>query len=299
MLDGNGHPVPQDSDFNGVKLPVRAYKVFGSIDRVSGAATVTQVKVTSEDDPDFRDTTGTKYELLCKPTQAGSAEATSVGVARAGPVEDATAAYRRGDYATAMRLFRQFAEQGNAVAQYNLGIIYAYGRGIPQDFREAAKWYRLGAEQGIARAQYNLAVMYDRGLGLVQDYREALKWYRLAAEQNNSMAQSNLGLMYFQGHGVTQDYREAAKWFRLAAKQGNAEAQNNLGGMYAQGQGVTQDYLRAHMWLNLAASRLSSDAGKAAIQNRDIIAESLSPSQVVRAQEMARKCEANNLKNCD
>ena len=61
--------------------------------------------------------------------------------------------------------------------------MYDKGQGVPQDYAEAVKWYRLAAEQGDADAQYNLGVMYDNGQGVPQDYAEAVKWYRLAAEQ--------------------------------------------------------------------------------------------------------------------
>ena len=69
-------------------------------------------------------------------------------------------------------------------------------QGVPQDYAEAVKWYRLAAEQGDAVAQYNLGVMYDNGQGVPQDYAEAVKWYRLAAEQGYAHAQRNLGVMY-------------------------------------------------------------------------------------------------------
>jgi TPR repeat protein len=61
----------------------------------------------------------------------------------AGPYEDAVAAYNRGDYATALRLLRPLAEQGDVVAQFNLGTMYANGHGVSQNYAEAAKWYRL------------------------------------------------------------------------------------------------------------------------------------------------------------
>ena len=76
--------------------------------------------------------------------------------AAAGPFEDADAAYQRGDYATALRLWRPLGEQGNALAQFNLGIMYRRGQGVPQDYAEAVKWNRLAAEQGDAEAQHNL-----------------------------------------------------------------------------------------------------------------------------------------------
>ena len=55
-----------------------------------------------------------------------------------------------GDYATALQEWRPLAEQGNADAQYNLGVMYDNGQGVPQDYAEAVKWYRLAAEQGYA-----------------------------------------------------------------------------------------------------------------------------------------------------
>ena len=51
----------------------------------------------------------------------------------------------------AVRLFRQSAEQGDTAAQFNLGLIYDLGRGVPQDKAEAARWYRMVAEQGDER----------------------------------------------------------------------------------------------------------------------------------------------------
>ena len=61
------------------------------------------------------------------------------GAAVAGPFEDAMAAYEAGDYATAVRSIRPLADQGLAVAQFNLGIMYAQGRGVPQDYAEALR----------------------------------------------------------------------------------------------------------------------------------------------------------------
>jgi len=60
--------------------------------------------------------------------------------------------------------WRARAEAGEAIAQYNLGVLYAVGRGVPQDDAEAVRWYRLAAEQGDADAQNNLGFMYANGL---------------------------------------------------------------------------------------------------------------------------------------
>ncbi len=90
-------------------------------------------------------------------------------------------AYERGDYATALREWRPFAEQGNATAQSKLGAMYDNGLGVPQDFAESVKWYRLAAEQNNAVAQYNLGVMYANGRGVPQDDVLAHIWSSRAA----------------------------------------------------------------------------------------------------------------------
>ncbi len=97
--------------------------------------------------------------------------------------DEGVAAYNRGDYATALREWRPLAEQGNAGAQNNLGVMYDMGQGVSQDDAEAVKWYRKAAEQGDAKAQNNLGNMYDKGKGVPQDYAEAVGWRRKAAEQ--------------------------------------------------------------------------------------------------------------------
>ena len=91
------------------------------------------------------------------------------------------AAYQRGDYATAIRELRPLAKQGNANAQFFLGLMYDKGRGVPQDDAEAVKWSRKAAKQGYARAQNDLGVMYNDGQGVPQDYAHAHMWFNLAA----------------------------------------------------------------------------------------------------------------------
>jgi TPR repeat protein len=95
----------------------------------------------------------------------------------AGPYEDGQAAADRLDYATALRLLRPLADQGNAKAQITIGWIYANGGGVPgapENDAEAAKWWRLAADQGYAPAQNNLGFSYQSGRGVPRDYAEAL-----------------------------------------------------------------------------------------------------------------------------
>jgi TPR repeat protein len=95
--------------------------------------------------------------------------------------------------------------------------MYHDGQGVPQNDAEALKWYRLAADQGNAQAQANLGIMYEKGQGVPRNAAEAMRWYRLAADLGNPRAQSGLGAMYADGQG---DYVNAYMWFTLSAAQG-------------------------------------------------------------------------------
>jgi uncharacterized protein len=188
------------------------------------------------------------------------------GSVTAGPFEDAVAAYNKGDYATALRLIRPLAEQGDARAQTMLGDMYDNGQGIPQDMKPdvqytaAVGWYSKAAEQGDADAQRSLA-----------------------------RTQNMLGSLYNLGvPGVRQDYAAAASWYRKAAEQGYAEAQASLGVLYLYGRGVPQDNVLAHMWFNVAAVSGNKDV-KDVMEFRDIVAAKMTPVQIAEAQKLARE----------
>ena len=95
------------------------------------------------------------------------------------------------------------------------------------------------------------------------------------------------------------DYALAARLFRSLAEQGDARAQVHLGMLYTEGQGIPQDFIRAHMWYNVAAAALSGDAGKAAMKRRDDVASRMTAAQIEKAQEMARRCQQSQFKECD
>ncbi|MET3907822.1 hypothetical protein ABID59_002163 [Bradyrhizobium sp. S3.3.6] len=92
----------------------------------------------------------------------------------AGTFEDAVVAHARGDYAKALRLVRPLANDGDAAAQFNLGLMYVTGQGVQQDNAAAALWFRKAAEKGLAPAQTNLAVLYRDGRGVAEDVTEAV-----------------------------------------------------------------------------------------------------------------------------
>jgi hypothetical protein len=114
--------------------------------------------------------------------------------------------------AEAARLYRARAEHGDTNAQYRLGSLYYYGKGVPQDYPEAVRWYRKPADQGIAKAQYAVGYCYFHGRGVPQDSDEAARWYRKAAEQGDAAAQWYLGHAYRLGQGVPRNWVQAARW---------------------------------------------------------------------------------------
>ena len=83
------------------------------------------------------------------------------------------------NYTEAIKCFREAAEQGLAISQYNLGVLYQYGEGVEKDEAQAVDWYRKAAEQGHMKAQHNLATCYLHGMGVPQNDEEAAKWFIL------------------------------------------------------------------------------------------------------------------------
>ncbi|MFI5107053.1 MAG: tetratricopeptide repeat protein, partial [Terriglobales bacterium] len=126
------------------------------------------------------------------------------------------------------------AEQGYGPAQYELGRIYLYGRGVPADYPLALRWERKAAEQGDARAQRDLAFMYERGLGVAADPAQAAAWNRKAAGQGQVEAQVHLAKALEDGAGVPKDPAEANQWYAKAARQEQPAAQFRLAQIYSQ-----------------------------------------------------------------
>ena len=175
-----------------------------------------------------------------------------------GDFEDGLAAYLRKDHATALAKYRSAAQQGNAAAQTNIGVMYDRGEGVAQDYTAAVHWYRLAAKQGIAIAQYNLGLHYENGRGVTQDYRESARFYRLAAESGLEVAQHAIASLYLRGDGVPKSNLLAYMWSYIASERGNIESKN----------------------LNYSA------------------AANMTLKQAEQAQRMARECMASNFKKC-
>ena len=214
------------------------------------------------------------------------------GAAAAGPLEDATSAFKRIYSVTELELIRRLAEQGNAFAQSSLGEMYQMGEGVPENLVEAAEWFRLAAEQGHARSQRAIGFMYMEGEGVARDDAEGARWNRMAAEQGDAIAQMNVGFAYKTGRGVPQNDSEAARWYRMAAEQGRVSAQKLLAEWYESGRGVPQDYVLAYMWLSLAATRHGGSKHKGLRERLDRLAARMTSEQIARAQKLIPEMQA-------
>ncbi len=162
-------------------------------------------------------------------------------------LESGMASFERGDFAGAVQQLRPLAEQGNANAQYLVGLMYLNGYVDPPSADAAATF--------IERA----------------------------AEQNHLEAQTELARMYRTGDGVAQDAEKMAKWYRRAAEQGDVGAQLLLADTYAYGYGIPRDYVQAYMWYEIAIQYW----GPLAVRARDVIGEQMPAEDVAKAVKLA------------
>lgn len=176
--------------------------------------------------------------------------------AHADEFADGEAAYRLGDYPTALKLLQPLAEQGNSEAQDSLGHMYFMGSGVQQDYAEAMNWFRKAAEQGNADAQCVLGYMYWNGRGIPNDNLKATKWYRKAAENGDVEAQDDLSKPYWH---LEVGKEESEKWFRSAlrgyekkAEQGDWFGIARLCEMYGEEKRpLPPDYEKTYFWCSL------------------------------------------------
>lgn len=238
--------------------------------------------------PAGQETLPRKTALAKPPVAAG------ITTARRSPsttTQDATA---KGDKAEAPSDPQQLApwlearaETGDAISQYRLGVLYALGEGVTQDYQRAAALFKTAAEKGVTEAEYNVAVMYAEGLGIGRDPKQAIFWYRKAAAQGSASAAFNLGVAYSNGIGIERNMDQAAQWFRRAAESGVVNAQFNIGLLYERGEGVSPSQIEAYAWYATAAAH--GDTGAA--QRRDRLADTLSPAVLKDAQARAEQIQ--------
>ena len=171
-----------------------------------------------------------------------------------------------------------------------LAVLYITGDGVPEQVVKAAEWYTKAAEQGHVEAQFNIGVLYVNGIGVQLDFAKAGEWFSKAASQGSAAAEFNLSMMHLRGDGFEKNLQRAAELMASAAEKGLPLAQYHLGIMYSNGEGVSRDLVQAYKWADLAVK--SPDA--AAPDLREFLANMMTSDQVVEAQRMSERMEAQN-----
>jgi Sel1 repeat-containing protein/sporulation related protein len=152
----------------------------------------------------------------------------SVAAVGASTLEEGIRAYESGDYQTAIEKWHTLVQQGNADGMFYLGVMYAGGKGLPQDKAKAFQLYSEAAQKDHLSAQYNLGMQYATGEGVTQDFSKAEYWWTKAAQRGLMQAQFNLGNLYYYGLTGEKKPAMARKWLTLAAKQGSPYAKETL-----------------------------------------------------------------------
>lgn len=174
----------------------------------------------------------------------------------------------------------EMAKSGDAMAQYQYGMVFFEGKFMPKNEKEAFQWFDAAAKQGLPEAYAALGLCYKDGLGVEKNITEALKYFNLAASKDNALAQFNLGVLYYNGEGVNANNKEAVKWFKLAAEQGNCNAQENLGLCYYEGTGLNIDIEESYYWLSLAAALCPTEKADEYVTNKERIMAELKPEKI-------------------
>jgi localization factor PodJL len=169
---------------------------------------------------------------------------------------------------------RSAALNGDRLAQFEVGGIYAEGNGVAQDYNQAFAWYERAATRGLPSAQFRMGVYLERGVGVAVDHERARVWYLRAAQQGYVRAMHNLAVLSVSGRAAQPDYATAAIWFRNAAERGLTDSQFNLGVLCENGRGVTKDLVEAYKWFALAAR----DGDLAAARRLDQLKARLDPA---------------------
>jgi TPR repeat protein len=169
--------------------------------------------------------------------------------------------YKKGDYATAYKELEHCIKDSKVgkEVRYYLGHMFHYGEGVIKNDCTAAAYYKMSADAGYAPAQNQLFVLWAHGHCYGQ-----------------------------------RDFKIAKYYVSLAAEQGYGWAQSNLAGLYTMGYGVIEDLVYAHMWYNLAAS----NGVEVARNYKDEITKNMTPTQIEKAQDLARECVKKDYKGC-
>ena len=222
----------------------------------------------------------------------------TTSLVQANTLEEARQKLAEKDFAAAHAIYLSLANQNDAKACYNLGLMYQDGDGVTKSLDEAVKWYTKSAELGYKEAQYTLgALVFQRQIQTIS-YPQAVTYYEQAAKQGHVKSQLNLGMLYFRGDVIAQDLPAAVQWLSLAASNNNSEAQGYMAQLYQQGVGVEQDSAKAAMWLMIATQNEDKRFLNRHTKMLSYLAAQMTEEQKTAAKQLAAQCNSQQLKGC-
>ena len=149
----------------------------------------------------------------------------------------------------------EWADRGDADAQFELGLRMITGEGIKKDEAEGVKWVRRAAEQDHLRAMHVMGSLFEEGVGVSQDLAKSVEWYQKSADLGFALAQFSVGMAYDLGRGVSVDKVKAADWFRKAAAQGHPPAMAAYASKMELGEGVEKSTPKAALYYLKASQK--------------------------------------------
>lgn len=142
--------------------------------------------------------------------------------------QQGVAAYDKGDFTTAFKIWLPLAQQSDLAAMRNVALLLRTGKGVARDPARALWFYEEAGSKGFALAQVNAAFMHLNGDGVPKNPEAAAFWFHAASLAGSPIAQYNLAVMYESGKGVDKDIGKAIGWYALAARGGSELAIKRL-----------------------------------------------------------------------
>ena len=174
----------------------------------------------------------------------------------------------------------------------------AYLRGFQaleqKDYKTALYFLSLFAANGDARANYNLGIMYREGLGVTQDDIEALTHFIAAAEDGHMLGNYAVGLAFLRGRGSDVDAEAALFYLKEATLLGHALSPVEIGRVYFDGKLTEKDVVAAHFWWSVARDRNAPRA----TEYLNSLSRQMSETQKQKAALQQQRCRTQTLRQC-
>ncbi|QDQ39295.1 sel1 repeat family protein [Legionella geestiana] len=194
------------------------------------------------------------------------------------------------DYQAAEKAYQQAADANDALAHFDLGVMFEEGKGRPVDYKQAQAHYEAAAAASNSSAMVRLGGMAFRGEGVARDEEAALHWYREAAKLGDADALYTLGLFSETGIGLRLDYKGALSYYEQSASRGNQKAMLALARMYQYGLGVEKNMDSAlRYYRELAAFNNAHAQFELARLSFEGVSTGLLPAEARRYLETAQK----------